>query len=256
MNFSLWGFLGSLLLYSVVSTTLFVFSSGGWTGILITLPAAGIFYGSIWILSLIVSFVLYAAGTKGIILPWKSFWTVLVLQGLAVLLNPGDCGDVSGGGPFIFRTLLPNDVMCRSGTFYSSDFFIILGIGLLAIVALISLWTLARIYWKACPVGKKTVSGFLITLYSVVSIILIVGAGWFAWQVVGEDYRGEISYLQIDSTGSYSNCRVYSSRFSSVEEHCGYLLKKYGYSFQLDSGRYVITSRNFSFSDFVRVILK
>lgn len=255
MNFSLWGFWGSLLLYSVVSAILLIFTSGGWT-VLLIIPVAGIFYGSVLVLSLITSFVLHAGGTKEITLSRKSLRAVLVLQGLALLLNPNDCGDASGGGPFIFRILLPNDVICQQGVFYSSDFLSVFGFSVLAILALTSLWTLAGTYWKARPIGKTAVSGFLtalIAFYFVVSIILIVGAGWFAWQVVGREYRSETQGLQLfvlDSTGSYADCHSHGP-------YCEHLLEKYGYSFQLDSGRrYAITGRSFSFFDFLGVILK
>jgi hypothetical protein len=106
--------IGAFLLYSIVSTLLFLFTSGGWTAIVGTLFNVLFYTGCCVALAVNVAR-LGQRNIHSLLLPAMFLMGIAAVQGFILLFNYGDCGTVSGSFLFLQHVLTdqPWRVMCR-----------------------------------------------------------------------------------------------------------------------------------------------
>jgi hypothetical protein len=109
-----WRFVVVFILYSIVSTLLFLFTAGGWTAFLGLLFNV-LFYTGCCVALLVNAARLSRRNIHALQLPVRLLLSVAVVQLFITLFNYGDCGDASGSFLFVQRVLAnqPWWVMCR-----------------------------------------------------------------------------------------------------------------------------------------------
>jgi hypothetical protein len=106
--------LGVFILYSIVSTLLFLFTAGGWTAIMGMLFNVLFYTGCCVTLAVNIAW-LGRRNIHTLPLPARFLMGLAAVQGFISLFNYGDCGDASGSFLFLQRVLTdqPWWVMCR-----------------------------------------------------------------------------------------------------------------------------------------------
>ena len=150
-----------LVAYSIISMIALFYSSSGWSPFLI-LAFSAFFYGSVLCFAAITSIILYAQGSRKVIVSKKILMFIIILQVLTILFNCGDCGDTPGNSIFLFRVLFPNHncsslnlefyTILHTILFYGKTLFS----GLLILYSFSYLIGLGIIYWNSRPQKKSS----------------------------------------------------------------------------------------------------
>lgn len=109
-----WIFVVAFILYSIVSTLLFLFTAGGWTAFM------GLLFNVLFYTGCCVALAANVAqlgrrNSRTLLLPAKLLIGILAVQLFILLFNYNDCGDAEGSFLFLQRVLTdqPWWVMCR-----------------------------------------------------------------------------------------------------------------------------------------------
>lgn len=144
------------ILYAVISTMLFIHTSGGWSTVYAILFFP-LLYSVILLFGLIYLFSKRTTHVFGkMILDKKVLLVLLIVQGGALLLNRGDCGD-GGSGPntyfFLERLLAEGGRVCsRTKVSTLSNFS---EFALLGFVILICIYVVTLVYFCVSAVKSK-----------------------------------------------------------------------------------------------------
>lgn len=90
---------GYFIVYSITSIALFIMTSGGWTPLLLMM-----IWPSIYVIALIT--LMSRSFHHKILFRMKDWTYLLIIQGICLLINFGDCGDGDGLGYNFFQKAL------------------------------------------------------------------------------------------------------------------------------------------------------
>lgn len=137
-SLNIWKLFGILIVYSMVSFIVLIFTSGGWAVLGVAILGL-IGYGLFSLVALIISIVKIVKNRRDIIFNTKLVPFILLSQIAALAFNIGDCGDASGSYAFWQRLVYGFKAFCEPNPGANTDLSMFLFLSFLIIYAILLL---------------------------------------------------------------------------------------------------------------------